>query len=161
MVTPTDVVVRPQRAPASPGAPQLIDRVHRRLKAGQDLAEQLLRLRQHARVEALIVEVLAAEALAVDLVDPIKLQAGLSLEAPKGADGLSREGESIHEKEYAASDAGLEQAVEQGDRGKGLAGAGGHREEHPAAPVLQSLLNGGDRFALIGTQRRVIDRRGA
>ena len=79
------------------------------------------------------VQVALLEALRVDRVDLVELQARLGLERREGAHGLRRQRAAVDEEEDAAGDAGLHEPVDLVDHGQRLAGAGRHGERASCA----------------------------
>ena len=100
------------------------------------------------------------EALAVDLVDLVELQARLGLERGERPDRLRRQRPAVDQEQDAPRDAGLHQPVDLVDHREGLAGAGGHGDEHLALAVADGLLDGGVGLDLVRPQAQVLrDRR--
>jgi hypothetical protein len=89
-----------------------------------------------------VFEIAGLEGLGVDLVDLIEFEALVCLVIGEGADCLGGEGAAIDEEEDAAGDAGLHEAVDLVDRGVGLAGAGGHGDEHAALAFGEGGFDG-------------------
>ena len=133
---------------------------------GADVDEGVARLRieqvggrQDLGVELRVVaQVVAVEALAVDLVDLVELQAGLRLERGEGVDGLGGKRPAVHEEENSPGDAGLHQPVNLIYQREGLAGAGCHRHQHLALAVGDGLLDGGVGLDLIRAEQGMIVR---
>ena len=94
-------------------------------------------------------EIFALEALAVDFVDFVELEAGLGFEGGEGADGLSGEGAPIYQEEHAAGEAGPHEAVDFIDDGEGFAGAGGHSDQHAAFAGSDGGFDAGVGVALV------------
>ena len=67
--------------------------------------------------------------------------------------GLFLQFQPIHQEEGAAGVAGTKEQLDDGGGGEGLAGAGSHFEEKAVAAVFHRLLEGMDRFELIGAQK--------
>ena len=121
------------------------------LRPGQVLLGQDLRV-----VPGVVAEVLALEAVAVDLVDLVELEPGLGRELAEGAHGLRRERPAIDEEQDPLGGLRLHQAVDLVDQGEGLAGAGRHGDEHADLALGHGLLDGGVRLALVRAQARVV-----
>jgi hypothetical protein len=102
-----------------------------------------------------VAEVGLLEALGVDGVDLVELQARLGLVGAERPDGLGGQGPPVHEEQHAARDAGLHQPVDLVDRHQRLARPGGHRDEHPALAGSDRVLDRLVRFDLVGPKPRV------
>ena len=63
---------------------------------------------------------------------------------------------AIHQEEHAAEALGLEQAVDERDAGLGLAGAGGHGEQHVALATGDGGFDGLDGGLLVVAQREAV-----
>ena len=107
-----------------------------------------------------VIQILTAEALAVDLVYLVEFQVGLGLEARKGHRRLGGKRAAIDQKEDTAGEPRFHQAVEEGDGDHRLARAGGHRQHDGALALKERSLDAFDRVALVGAEDRVIDRMG-
>ena len=142
------------------------EQVHRHPLDRRDVDEGVAGLRvgqqgvRHARSgrTAVVAEVGLLEALRVELVDLVELQARLRLERGERADRLRGKRPAVDEEQHAPGDAGLHQPVDLVDRHERLAGAGGHRDQQLALAVADRLLDRRVGLDLVRTQPRVLDR---
>lgn len=74
----------------------------------------------------------------------------------EGVGRLFAECGAVHQEEDAAEAPGLEQAIDQGDAGLGLAGAGGHGEQQFAQAPGDTRLDGQDRGLLVGARDETV-----
>ncbi len=72
------------------------------------------------------------------------------------ATSIRSEGAAIHQEEDTPADARLHEPIDLVDHGKGLAGAGRHRDQHLALVSGDSLFNRSVCFDLIGPQLRMV-----
>ena len=73
--------------------------------------------------------------------------------------GLLAEVGAVDEEEHAAGAAELDQAIDGGDRGAGLAAAGRHLDQGAGAVAPEGLLEVGDGVELVLVQALVLDAR--
>ena len=114
-------------------------------------------VRHDGRIEGLVAEIGLLEALRVQRVDLVELQAGLGLEGGERADGLSGQGAAVDEEQHPPGDAGLHQPVDLVDSHQRLAGARGHRDEQLALALPDRVLDRRVRIHLVRTKARVLD----
>ena len=74
----------------------------------------------------------------------------------EGVRGLLPQGRTIDQEQNAAEALGLEQTVDEGNAGLGLASAGGHGEQNSALTLLDAGLGGKDGFLLVGPQWKAV-----
>ena len=97
--------------------------------------------------------------LLVQLLDAEDVGEGLEALHARVLEGVGRllaERGAIHQEEHAAEALGLEQAIDERDAGLGLAGAGGHGEQHVALARGDGGFGGLDGGLLVVAQRETV-----
>ena len=150
------LVRRPERS-------LLAEEVNRHALDRRDIDEGVPRLRvfevrrrQNHRIERLVLaEVLALEALAVDLVDAVELQPRLGFVGPEGAHGLGGKRPPVHKEKHAADEARSHKTVNKAHRHKRLPRPCRHRYEEVPLPLAERLFDGRVGFPLVGPHHRM------
>ncbi len=119
--------------------------------------EQVAR-RQHLRIELVVVEILAAKALAEYFIDLVELQPRFRIKRSKRPNRLRGKGPAIDQEENAAGQTRLYEPISLIHQRHGLARTGGHGDEHLALALSNGLFDGGVRLELIRPQPRMVVR---
>ncbi len=107
-------------------------------------------IRQHLGIEGLVlIEILTAEALAVDLIFLIELMASRGIEGCEFPNCLGRQGPSINQKENPSDALGLEETIDLRDGEKGLAGSCGHGHKHGPLALADGRFDSLNRLFLV------------